>query len=186
MKNPVIRRIVAVAALAIGIPLVGIGMRGFTAHSGESGKAAPGPILADNPVGRRHEIQLKGGTGRDIQKALLSLPTQGGRVMLSAGTYIIREPIVMDRDDQELAGDQELTILKLDDRVNCPLLVVGQEVFFQRDVVGSRDAAFPRARDRADFDQTIGQADMHLGRGTDDGEVVRFQDEHVGRRIHGP
>ena len=128
MKNPVIRRIVAVAALAIGIPLVGIGMRGFTAHSGESNKASPGPILADNPVGKRHEIQLKGGTGRDIQKALLSLPTQGGRVMLSAGTYIIREPIVMDRDDQELAGDQELTILKLDDRVNCPLLVVGQTV----------------------------------------------------------
>ncbi len=126
MKKPIIRRIVAVAALAVGFPLVAIGMKGFTSLPGVNGRNTLEPSLADNPAGKRYEIQLKGGTGQDIQRALLSLPAHGGRVMLSAGTYIVSEPLVMDRDNVELAGDQELTILKLNDRVNCPLLVVGQ------------------------------------------------------------
>ena len=128
MKITVIRRIVAATALAAGIPLVAIGMKGLTALPGESGQESIAPLIADNPAGRRYEIQLQQGTGHDIQKALNSLPAAGGRVMLSAGTYIISEPLVMDRDGLELAGDQELTILKLSDRVNCPLLVVGQTV----------------------------------------------------------
>jgi Right handed beta helix region len=45
--------------------------------------------------------------------------------MLGAGTFMISEPLVLDRNNVELAGDQELTILKLTDRVDIPLLVVG-------------------------------------------------------------
>ncbi len=126
MKVHVIHRIVAVAALAAGIPLVAIGMKSLAGLPDRGGNPAPGTILADNPAGRRHEVHVNGGTGHDIQRALHSLPATGGRVMLSAGTYIISDPLVMDRDNQELAGDQELTILKLSDRVNCPLLIVGQ------------------------------------------------------------
>ena len=123
MNKIAIRRIVAVAALGAGLPLAAIGIKGLTALPGESGTKRVAPLIADNPAGRRHEIQLNGGTGRDIQKALDALPSSGGRVMLSAGTYLITEPLVMDRNDLELSGDQELTILKLSDRVNCPLLV---------------------------------------------------------------
>jgi len=120
MKIQAFRRFVSVSALLAAIPLTVVGMSNLATGSGASREKTP-----RMPSWQRAEIHLAAGTGQDIQKALHSLPPQGGRVMLGAGTFVISEPLVMDRDHVELAGDQELTILKLADRVDVPLLVVG-------------------------------------------------------------
>ena len=120
MKIKAIRRFVSASAMLAAIPLAVIGMGNLAVTA-----RGPDPIVEAAPPSQRPEIHLAAGTGHDIQRALRSLPPGGGRVMLSAGTFIVSEPLVMDRDNVELAGDQELTILKLSERVDIPLLVVG-------------------------------------------------------------
>jgi hypothetical protein len=120
MTIQAIRRFVSASALLAAIPLAVVGMSNLATGSAASRSSEPRARW-----GQRTEIHLSKGTGRDIQEALNSLPPQGGRVMLGAGTFLVSEPLVMDRDHVELAGDQELTILKLSDRVDIPLLVVG-------------------------------------------------------------
>lgn len=120
MKIQAIRRFVSASAMLAAIPLAVIGMSNLATGAGRSPEKAEAPR-----PGQRHEIFLASGSGHDIQQALKALPPQGGRVMLGAGTFMISEPLVMDRNNVELAGDQELTILKLSDRVDIPLLVIG-------------------------------------------------------------
>ena len=124
MKNILIRRVVAASALLAGIPLTVVGLRSLFAES----FFTAAPVKETEPAGERSEITLTRGNGRDIQRAIAALPKSGGRVVLGTGTFTISEPLVIDRDNVELCGDQELTILKLSDRVNCPLLVIGQTV----------------------------------------------------------
>jgi hypothetical protein len=125
MNKTSIRRIVATAAIAVSAPLAAVGLKSLTAGSGPRGPRVE-TVVADNSAGRRYEVRLKSGTGTDIQEAIAALPPQGGRVVLGAGTFTVSSPLVIDRDDIELCGDQELTILKLADQANIPLLVVGQ------------------------------------------------------------
>src|ERR1700744_1151725 len=62
--------------------------------------------------------------GEGIQKALDSLP-KGGEVDLCPGTYIIHQPIILQRDNQILRGAGDSTILFLADNANCPVIVLG-------------------------------------------------------------
>jgi hypothetical protein len=125
MNKTSIRRFVAIAAMAASAPLAAVGLRSLSAGSRE-GVPRVETVVTETGAGRRYEVRLKSGTGLDIQRAIAALPAQGGRVILGAGTFTVSEPLVIDRNDIELSGDQELTILKLGDQVNCPLLIVGE------------------------------------------------------------
>ena len=65
-----------------------------------------------------------GAGGEGIQSALDSLPA-GGEVVLSAGQYLIREPILLRQDSQTLRGCGAATVLSLADGANCPVVVLG-------------------------------------------------------------
>jgi parallel beta-helix repeat protein len=64
-------------------------------------------------------------TSREIQAALDALPNDGGEVRLTAGTYAVREPIVLRRDNQTLRGNGPETILQLVDCADCPVVILG-------------------------------------------------------------
>ncbi len=64
-------------------------------------------------------------------------------------------------------------------------LLVGEQVLLEGEVVGVGGAAFARAGDGTDLDEAVGEAHVDLGRGADDGEVARVQNEHVRRRVDG-
>lgn len=125
MKLIAMRRFISAGAMLAAIPLMVVGVTNLAATARHVPAPPQASAPSQAPAWPRTEIHLASGTGRDIQFALNSLPAHGGRVMLGAGTFIVSEPLVMDRDNTELAGDQELTILKLSDRVDIPLLVVG-------------------------------------------------------------
>ena len=138
-NNNTTRRLVAVAAFLVSVPLAAVGIRTLStgAVSEKKGPRVSGGMAGDSTTGKRFEIRVNSGSGLEIQRAITSLPPQGGRVILGAGTFTVSQPVVIDRDDVELSGDQELTILKLADQSNCPLLVVGQSVTpVQRKVTG--------------------------------------------------
>ena len=59
-------------------------------------------------------------------------------------------------------------------------LGVGQQVFFQRQILGLVPAARTGAGDRAHGDHAIFQAHQDLGRRPDDIKVVQVEIEHVG------
>jgi hypothetical protein len=67
-------------------------------------------------------------TGEEIQAALDSLPASGGEVVLPPGKYSIRQPVVLRRDFQTLRGAGAVTILRLADDANCPVIVMGEPV----------------------------------------------------------
>ncbi|MCX6895194.1 MAG: right-handed parallel beta-helix repeat-containing protein [Verrucomicrobia bacterium] len=71
-------------------------------------------------------VNLSAGvTGAEIQKALDQLPAEGGEVVLAAGRYEIRQPIVLNRDRQTLRGSGLATVLWLVDGANCPVVLLG-------------------------------------------------------------
>ncbi len=76
-----------------------------------------------------------GASASQIQLALDRLPDTGGEVVLSPGTYEIRQPIVLRRDHQMLRGTGTATLLKLADKANCPVIVLGEAVNKPRRVV---------------------------------------------------
>ena len=67
-------------------------------------------------------------TGRcqDIQNAIEALPADGGEVVLSRGQYQCEAPIVIDRDNVVLRGNGTATILRLADRAEAPVIVIGE------------------------------------------------------------
>lgn len=62
--------------------------------------------------------------GAGIQQMLDRLGP-GGHVILKKGTYVVREPIILDKDGQSLTGEGSDTTLFLADGANCPLLILG-------------------------------------------------------------
>jgi hypothetical protein len=62
--------------------------------------------------------------GQGIQSELDRLPA-GGEVILTAGKYIIHEPIMLRKDGQTLRGCGDATVLYLADGANCPVVIVG-------------------------------------------------------------
>jgi parallel beta-helix repeat protein len=69
-----------------------------------------------------------GVTGAEIQKALNSLPENGGEVVLPPGVIEIHQPIVLQRDHQTLRGSGDATTLHLADGANCPVIIMGEPV----------------------------------------------------------
>src|SRR5579872_4880752 len=65
--------------------------------------------------------------GRGIQLALDSLPT-GGEVDLAKGTYLIHEPIILQRNHLTLRGQGAETVLFLADGANCPVIILGAPI----------------------------------------------------------
>ena len=60
-----------------------------------------------------------------IQQALDSLPPGGGEVRLKAGTYTIAHPVLLRQDGVTLRGAGAATVLRLADRANCPVIILG-------------------------------------------------------------
>jgi hypothetical protein len=73
-------------------------------------------------------ILSAGATVAEIQKALDALPDSGGEVVLSAGKFEVRQPIVLRRDHQTLRGAGATTVLRLADDANCPVIIMGEPV----------------------------------------------------------
>ena len=83
------------------------------------------PVLAAEPL----VIKLPAGTtGVQIQRALDLLPERGGEVVLPAGVFTVRQPIVLRREHQTLRGSGVETILRLADGANCPVVILGEPV----------------------------------------------------------
>ncbi|HUC86445.1 MAG TPA: right-handed parallel beta-helix repeat-containing protein [Candidatus Acidoferrales bacterium] len=57
-----------------------------------------------------------------------SLPATGGEVVLPAGKFEVRAPIVLCRDHETLQGAGPSTILHLADNANCPVIILGEPV----------------------------------------------------------
>ena len=124
MKSQNIRSITALTAILLGSPLLVFGWQNFFHTPAQP--AISGPVEATrSPETKRREIHVPLGTGEDIARAIASLPADGGRILLASGTYILRQPLVLDRNDVEVSGDQESTILMLADHAVCPLVVIG-------------------------------------------------------------
>src|SRR6516165_369007 len=69
-----------------------------------------------------------GSDGQAIQAALDCLPDAGGEVVLPAGTFEVRQPLVLRRDSQTLRGAGQTTVLRLADDANCPVIIMGDPV----------------------------------------------------------
>jgi len=67
-------------------------------------------------------------TGAEIQQALDALPADGGEVVLPAGKFEIREPVVLRGDNLTLSGAGPATVLWLADQANCPVVILGEPV----------------------------------------------------------
>jgi hypothetical protein len=69
-------------------------------------------------------VELSGDCA-SIQDAINSLPPEGGQIVVRAGTYTCRQPIVINSDNVDLRGEGPATLLRLADGANSPVLVVG-------------------------------------------------------------
>ena len=88
------------------------------------------------PVVTTTVVNLAGGsTGSEIQKALDSLPQNGGEVVLAAGIFAVRRPIVLQRNNQTLRGAGAATVLRLADGANCPVIILGEPLNHPRQMV---------------------------------------------------
>jgi Periplasmic copper-binding protein (NosD) len=63
-------------------------------------------------------------TQEEIQTALDRSP-EGGEVLLAPGTYPIYSPLILWRDHVTLRGSGPGTILRLADKANCPVVILG-------------------------------------------------------------
>ena len=78
-----------------------------------------------NPHSARPSVYLAQGDGAAIVNAILSLPAEGGSVVLGGSEFLIQRPIVIDRDGIELRGTSLKTTLKLANDANCSVVIVG-------------------------------------------------------------
>ncbi len=74
-------------------------------------------------------VVLRAGvSAAEIQRALDSLPADGGEVVLPPGKIEVSQPIILQRDYQTLRGAGRETILFLADNANCPVIIMGEPV----------------------------------------------------------
>lgn len=78
--------------------------------------------------GEGQTVRVTGGDCRTIQQAIDSLPPGGGEVTVEAGTYPCQEFVHIDRDNVVLRGVGTATLLRLADRADSPVLLVGQRL----------------------------------------------------------
>lgn len=69
--------------------------------------------------------EVKEKTCDAIQKAIYQLPPEGGEVRLLPGTYTCQSPIIIDRNNVTLRGAGPATLLKLADKANAPVIIMG-------------------------------------------------------------
>lgn len=67
-------------------------------------------------------------TGEQIQAALNSFSRTGGEVVLQRGTSVLDQPIILEHDNLTLRGAGSDTVLKLADKANCPVVILGTPV----------------------------------------------------------
>jgi len=71
-------------------------------------------------------VTIKGNTCDVIQKAIDKLPAIGGEVIIPAGKYTCATPIILDRDNIIVRGEGAATLLRVADKANIPVFVMGQ------------------------------------------------------------
>lgn len=71
-------------------------------------------------------ITVTDATCASIQTAIAALPAAGGRVLLPAGEYTCDTAVVIARDNVELLGEGNATVLRLTDGANAPVIVIGE------------------------------------------------------------
>ena len=71
---------------------------------------------------------VKGKTCEAIQKTIDKLPEIGGEVFIPAGVYICTSPIMLDRDNVIVRGEGAATLLRVADKANIPVFVMGQSI----------------------------------------------------------
>jgi hypothetical protein len=75
-----------------------------------------------------HAATVKGNTCEAIQKTINKLPTRGGEVFVPAGIYTCTTPILLDRDNVIVRGEGAATLLRVADKANIPVFVMGQTI----------------------------------------------------------
>jgi polygalacturonase len=73
-----------------------------------------------------HAAIVKGKTCEAIQKTINKLPSIGGEVFVPAGIYTCNSPIILDRDNIIVRGEGAATLLRVADKANVPVFVMGQ------------------------------------------------------------
>ena len=73
----------------------------------------------------RHEIVAQGRDLAAIANALEALPEEGGTVFLPEGLYLLKGPVVLDRDNLTLRGAGPKTVLLTMDGSDSPVIVMG-------------------------------------------------------------
>jgi len=71
-------------------------------------------------------VTVKGNTCEAIQKTIDKLPAIGGEVFIPAGKYTCATPIILDRDNLIIRGEGAATLLRVADKANIPVFVMGQ------------------------------------------------------------
>jgi parallel beta-helix repeat protein len=112
------------AGTALGA-LVLTGYGGWVFFDSSDSDANLSVTHALDPHSARPSVYLAKGDGASISQAILSLPPEGGSVVLGGSEFLVRQPIVIDRDGVELRGTGPGTTLKLADDANCSVVIVG-------------------------------------------------------------
>jgi Right handed beta helix region len=82
------------------------------------------PAAVVTPSGR-HEVVVEGRDLAAIMNALEIMPPEGGTVFLPEGLYLLKGPVVLDRDHLTLRGAGPKTVLQTMDGSDCPVVVMG-------------------------------------------------------------
>lgn len=73
-------------------------------------------------------VTVKGNSCDAIQKTIDKLPAIGGEVSIPAGKYTCATPIILDRDNIIVRGEGAATVLRVADKANIPVFVMGQTI----------------------------------------------------------
>jgi Right handed beta helix region len=112
------------AGTALGT-LILTGYGGWALFNSNEPDANESVTHALDPHSAKPSVYLAEGDGAAISRALLALPPEGGCIVLGGSEFLVRQPIVIDRDGIELRGTSLQTTLKLADDANCSVVIVG-------------------------------------------------------------
>src|SRR6185295_19278469 len=124
------RTICRLASILFLILLAGSVVTARQKHEQSSVPSAGETVTVQSAVTKRITVRpaKKKTNCEAIQGAINDLPTEGGQVLIQAGTYTCQIPLVIDRDNVELHGEGPATVLRLADGANAPVLIVGQTI----------------------------------------------------------
>ena len=70
-----------------------------------------------------------------IQQAIHHIGAEGGVVRIPAGVYVCTKPIIINKDKIKLYGDGPATLLRLADKANAPVIIMGSDEAIPRRTV---------------------------------------------------